>query len=186
MSTILLTGLMILSATMPFNSLQDGVKSMAVSALDVLRGSLSEYDFARLEIGKVWAHVEQCDQKHIRVSISMEGNGKRRLNDLNAQNDKLWSASGLNTVKLSVTLDSYTDAKGLSSSQYLVVTDELRIINLQKPFRYLVVAPGYEMRVSSTGKPDSPSSEKISLSTLVRAGKDLSEQQSSCIIVHSN
>ena len=173
------------SATQPL-SLNQFARSITEKSLDIIRGGLVDYDFARVEIDKVMVKLETSTVDNLRFMLVMEGVGQRRTQFTNHANDGLWNDLGQNLVSLSVTANCFSEPRGLAGRQGLTVLEDMKVTNLAKPFRYLSLADTFSMKAGPTQESLNRKTNMFMVTTPLRGSLNIAVTPYTCIIVQSH
>ena len=182
---ILVIVISMLFASTPI-SLNEAARKVTEKSLDVIRGGLVDYDFARVEISSVAVKLENSSSDNLRFVLVMEGVGQRRTQFTSTSNDLLWSVTGQNLVSLSVTANCYSEPKGLVNRQGLIVMDGLKVTNLSKPFRFFDLADTFTLEAGPDKNSLNRKANQFMVITPLRGSMSLATTQFTCTIVQSH
>jgi len=167
-------------------SLNEAARKVTEKSLDVIRGGLMDYDFARVEISSVAVKLENSTQDNLRFVLVMEGVGQRRTQFTSPANDALWSATGQNLVSLSVTANCYSEPRGLATKQGLMVMEGMKVTNLSKPFRYFDLTDTFTLKAGPNKNSLNRKSNVFLVTTPIRGSLILATTPYTCVIVQSH
>ena len=176
---------MLVTAAQPI-SLNEAARKVTEKSLDVIRGGLVDYDFARVEISSVEVRLENSNSDNLRFVLVMEGVGQRRTQFTNSANDLLWSSTGQNLISLSVTANCYSEPKGLIAKQGVMVMEGMKVTNLAKPYRYFDLTDTFTLKAGPDKNSMNRKSNVFLVNTPIRGSLSLATTPYSCIIVQSH
>jgi hypothetical protein len=176
---------MMITAVQPI-SLNEAARKVTEKSLDVIRGGLVDYDFARVEISSVEVRLENSTSDNLRFVLVMEGVGQRRTQFTSPANDALWSVTGQNLISLSVTANCYSEPKGLVAKQGIMVMDGMKVINLAKPFRFFDLTDTFTLKAGPDKNSLNRKSNVFLVTTPIRGSLNLASTPFTCTIVQSH
>lgn len=182
---LLLSLAMLVAAVQPI-SLNEAARKVTEKSLDVIRGGLVDYDFARVEISKVTVKLESSTNDNLRFVLVMEGVGQRRTQFTNPTNDVLWNPTGQNLISLSVTANCYSEPKGLITKQGIMVMEGMKVTNLSKLFRFFDLTDTFTLIAGPDKDSLNRKSNVFLVTTPLRGSLNLASTPYSCIIVQSH